>query len=284
MHKLTTGCFEETSHMKQGVASQQQERFEGRSERERIHFNRLAQLAGANSLWMDEQNIRRYANPPATTPFPLEYVFHLLGPLQNKTVVDLGCGEGLNTVILAALGAHVISVDISDESLRLTEERARVNKVNQNITFLHADAAGIPIENNTADLVLCCAILHHVDCVAVANQLRRFLKPGGRAVFLEPLRGPELFAAMKNALPKAPDVSDDECPLTMAQVMAVSEAIGIHGRSRVFGLTNRLFHRLGIRSMVLARAIHHVDASLLRAAPFLQPLASPLAWEARKAG
>ena len=257
--------------------------FEGRLERERLHFNQIAQRAAANSLWMEADNILRYDNPPAKTPFPLEYVFHLLGPLENRTVVDLGCGDGLNTVILGALGARTISVDISDESLRLTAERARVNKVDSNLTLVHSDAAGIPIEDQTVDLVLCAAILHHVDAVMTARQIHRILKPGGKAVFLEPMIGPALLSHLKGYLPKSAGVTDDEQPLTREQVMAVSRSVGVHGRSRDFGLTMRLLSRAGVSSWFAIKTLHRVDAWVLNHFPFTRPLASPFVWEAIKA-
>jgi len=268
--------------MNRAAVTHGEERFEGRLERERIHFNRMAQRAAANSLWMPEENIDRYRTPPSTTPFPLEFAFHLMGPLENKTVLDLGCGNGLNTVILAALGARVISVDISDESLRLTEERAKVNKVNRSVTLVHSDAAGIPIDAESTDLVLCAAILHHVDCVATAKQIRRVLKPGGRAVFMEPLLGPALFGAIKRLLPKSEGVTDDERPLTHEQVADVSRSVGLHGRSRIFGLTMRGVSRLGIASWPVIKKSHQLDAWILRQFPVFDSLGSPIVWEATR--
>jgi SAM-dependent methyltransferase len=231
---------------------------------------------------MSEWNIRRYNKPTSTTPFPLEYAFHLLGELEKKTVVDLGCGDGLNTVILASLGARVTSVDISDESLLLTRNRARANNVDRNVTTVQSDAADIPVETETADLVLCAAILHHVDSIKTAKQIHRVLKPGGRAVFLEPLMGPALFSALKRYLPKAPHVTDDECPLSLAQVQAVSATVGLHGRNRTFGLTARAVSRAGLGSWQLIKLSHQLDAWLLRAAPIASALASPMVWEAVK--
>lgn len=256
---------------------------EGRLERERVHYNRMAGKAAARSLVMPAENIRRYDSPPATTPFPLEYAFYLLGPLAGATVVDLGCGDGLNTVILASLGADVLSVDISDKSLELTHERARANGVAGRVTLIHSDAAAIPVADAAADRVLCAAILHHVDCVATASQIRRVLKPGGTAVFTEPLAGPRLFEAVKRLLPRSEGVTDDEQPLTMAQVRAVSDAVGHAGRSRAFGLIARVVDRARLRrAWPLVTAAHRLDRWILGTVPFARILASPLVWEARK--
>jgi SAM-dependent methyltransferase len=182
-------------------------------------------------------------------------------------------------VILAALGAKVIAIDISDESLRRTGERARVNKVDANLTLLHSDAAVIPIPDQSADMVLCAAILHHVDCVATAQQIRRVLKPGGRAAFLEPLMGPTILSKVKNLMPRNASVSEDETPLTPEQIAAVSSTIGVRGRHRKFGLTMRAVTRIGTRSWPLIKASHRFDAFILDTLPFLGAFASPLVWE-----
>lgn len=256
--------------------------FEGRLERERIHFNRMVDRAAGQTLVMLRSNIQRYVNPPSTTPYPLEYAYHLLGDIRGKNVVDLGCGDGLNTVILAAAGAKVISVDISDKSLELTGERVRANNVSSNVTLVHSDAATIPVEDGSADRVLCAAILHHVDCVATARQIRRILKPGGIAVFTEPMAGPKIVGMFKHFIPKTDGVSDDEQPLTLVQVHAVSRAVGTLGRRREFGLTVRFADRAGNRWLPLVRTAHRLDAWLLRTFPCTRAFASPLVWEACK--
>jgi SAM-dependent methyltransferase len=253
-----------------------------RIERERIHFNKIATRNFSRDLIMPLSNIRRYENPSADTPFPLEYAFHLLGKVRGKTIVDLGSGDGLNTVILAALGAKVISVDISDQNLELTARRVQANGIDQNVTLIQSDAMTIPVDDSQADGVLCVAILHHVDCIVTARQIRRILKPGGIASFLEPVTGPRWFSTFSRFCPKADNVSDDERPLTSEQVRLISRCVGKAGCSRHFGLFSRLLDRIGVQAFPVVKRSHELDAWLLRRFPFTRSSASPIAWEARK--
>jgi 2-polyprenyl-3-methyl-5-hydroxy-6-metoxy-1,4-benzoquinol methylase len=254
-----------------------------RQQREQAHYNKVAERAADRSLVMPESNIQRYRRPPADTVYPLEYAFHLLGDVEGKTVVDLGCGEGLNSVILASLGARVFSIDISDKSLEVTGKRAKANGVASNVTLLHSDATTIPMEDARADHVLCAAILHHVDPVATALEIARVLKPGGTAVFEEPLAGPSALQKFKAMLPKNKNNTDDERPLTLQEVDSVSRAVGVPGRSRVFGLTSRAVLRVVTPQSRLMPLIHQLDAALVAYAPLAHKFASPLVWEARKA-
>jgi SAM-dependent methyltransferase len=238
-----------------------------------------------DSLTVAEADIRRYERPVEDTVFPLEYAFYLLGPVAGRRVVDLGCGDGINTIILASLGAQVLSVDVSKDSLRLTGQRAAANKVDSLVTLLHSDAMAIPIEASTADAILCTGLLHQVDPVKTARQIRRVLMPGGIAVFDEAIAGPAPFGAFKHLFP-GPEDSDERpgfSPLNIQSVDAVCRAVGLGGRRREFWLTTRFISRMGAHTYSsAAKAAQRFDAVVLQRFPFARKLASPLVWEARK--
>src|SRR5262249_48902371 len=170
------------------------------------------------------QSIRRYEEPPVDTASPLEYAFYLLGDLAGKTVVDLGCNEGLNSVILGLLGAKVISLDGSDANLTMTEDRARVNGVERNLTLRQMRGARIPLDDGQADRVLCTSSLIDFDCLDLARQIRRILKPGGAASFVQPFRRLTWFS--KQAV-------------TLRIIDGISRAVGRPGRRRRFALRFR---------------------------------------------
>jgi len=225
------------------------------------------------SEWiMPWQSIRRYEQPSVDSPFPLEYAFYLLGDLAGKTVVDLGCKEGLTTLILAVLGANVISVDATESNLALTAERARANGLEHTITLLHLKSARIPVDDARADRVLCTGRPLGFDCLALARQIRRVLKPGGAAAFVQPLTFITWFRKFKASL--------QQQPLTLDLVEGMSRAVGLAGRRRKFSMTTRALTRISVQTK--AGFSNEFDKWLLRHGACGPGLRSLVVWEARK--
>lgn len=158
--------------------------------------------------------LRRYANPPADTVHALEYAFHLAGDVAGRQVLDLGCGSGQNASILAARGAFVYAMDISPDLLALATRRAELDGLTASVTALCGSAHDIPLPDASVDVVFGNAILHHLDLDLTAREVHRVLKPGGRAIFKEPIRNSRIVAFLRNLIPiRQPDVSPFERPL-----------------------------------------------------------------------
>jgi ubiquinone/menaquinone biosynthesis C-methylase UbiE len=229
-----------------------------------ISREEIVELIAAKSAWAIEDG-GLYEHPREDTASPLEYAFHLLDTVRGRTVVDLGCGSGLNTVILARLGARLFSIDSSAANLDLTRQRARAHGANR-VTLVHSIGTAIPMADASADLVLCSSILQYPTPVSVARQIRRVLKPGGRAVFHE-VR-PAKFCGRR---------------MTRTYAVALSRAVGIPGRLREFWLTTELLRLVGVPcSASIAKASQRFDAALFRRFPRARSLASSFVWEARK--
>jgi SAM-dependent methyltransferase len=226
--------------------------------------------------------IHRYQHPTPDTPFPFEYAFHLLGEVRGKVILDLGCGDGLNTMLLAMLGARVVAVDVSEKSLEATRARVCDNKLHQNVILVHADPSAIPVQDSKVDGVLCAATLRRLDSIVVARQIRRILKPGGIAVFVEQVSGPSWWSLVKTCLVKSRRATCGGSRLTAKQVYAVSRAVGRPGRLRQFMLTRGLLHRIGVGSFSGMQRSQETDKRIFNRLEFTRSFTSPLVWEARK--
>ena len=178
-----------------------------------------ATLTADQALRVTTATFERYAHPTGDTAYPLEYAYHQLGDISNLRVLDFGCGSGANTALLAGRGAHVWGIDISEDLLRLGQRRLAISGRAEGATFIAASAHDLPFPDSSVDLVFGIAILHHLDLDLVSREVRRVLKPGGRAIFQEPVRNSAVIRFLRSLVPyHAPDISPYERPLTDAEL------------------------------------------------------------------
>jgi SAM-dependent methyltransferase len=103
----------------------------------------------------------------------------------GKTVLDIACGEGYGTNLLAGKAQHVIGVDLSQR----TVEHARTTYQRQNLAFQVGACASIPLESASVDLVVSFETLeHHNEHQAMFAEIRRVLRPGGILLISTPDR------------------------------------------------------------------------------------------------
>lgn len=106
----------------------------------------------------------------------------------SRTVVDVGCGPGDLARALAAQGAHVVGLD-RPAMLALARSKPAVG----NERYVAAGGEAVPLRSGCADVVVYAASLHHVPGPRMGEavaECRRLLRPGGRAVFVEPVAEP----------------------------------------------------------------------------------------------
>lgn len=190
-------------------------------EREHVEKLRSAQEAShsTDDLLVPNRITARYRAPAGTTVYPLEYAFHLLGDINGKTVLEYGCGDGLNTVVLANRGARILALDISAELLAVAKRRLELNRCD-GVDLLLGSAHTLPLPDESVDIVFGMAILHHLDLKLASREVWRVLKKGGRGVFQEPIRNSKLVARFRDLFPKRADVSPFERPLTDEEIKA----------------------------------------------------------------
>ena len=109
-------------------------------------------------------------------------------------MLDLGCGHGMATVVLARRGADVTACDLSLGYLREARARAAANRVAAR--WVLGDGQRLPFADAAFDRIWGSAILHHLDLRRAGPELRRVLRPGGAIAFCgEPSRRGDRLAA-----------------------------------------------------------------------------------------
>ena len=111
-----------------------------------------------------------------------------LRPATGAKVLDMGCGIGRWSRLLAARGAQVTGVDLSPTMIAEAARRAAAAGLASRCRFVVQDCAALDI-GGSFELILCVTMLQHlVDLEAMRRALRRMaghLAPEGRLVILE---------------------------------------------------------------------------------------------------
>jgi len=104
------------------------------------------------------------------------------GSLEEKRVLDIGCGLGGKTLAYAQAGAHVVGVDIASKNVAQAACFTRARGAN--VGLAAGDAEHLPFRDGTFDLVIANDSFEHFGNPAAAlADLARVLRPGG-SVFL----------------------------------------------------------------------------------------------------
>ncbi len=106
---------------------------------------------------------------------------------DGALVLEAGCGVGAQTVTLAknSPGASIVSIDISDISVKQAEQKVH-DAGFTNVTFRQGDIFNLPFEPQTFDHVFVCFVLEHLNDPGLAlTKLKTYLKPGGTITVIE---------------------------------------------------------------------------------------------------
>jgi SAM-dependent methyltransferase len=238
-----------------------------------------------HELTISQRMFRKYAEPRHWWDWR-QFSAHLLGDVKGRSLLDFGCGMGEESIYFAKLGANVTAIDASQVGIEITRERAAYNELADRVNAQVMDATNTTLPQNSFDLVNGLGILHHVGVRAGLMEVKRILKPGGVAVFLEPMGNIRFVEKCKNWLHKKLGkklnlikVTEDEENLKMKDILSC-EAEFSYLKTYPYRLTYR------VRKLCCPTALHSLlerfDYYLLKVFPFLKVFAGAIVVHVRK--
>lgn len=104
----------------------------------------------------------------------------------GDTVIDLGCGAGLDLILAAERvgpSGQVTGIDASADMLALARQNVERAGLAGRIRLLEGSIEAMPVDDGVADWIISnCVVNLATDKAAVFREMRRVLKPGGQAV------------------------------------------------------------------------------------------------------
>jgi len=193
----------------------------------------------------------------------------LVSRCRNGAALEYGCGTGSHSVFLARNGAaRVVGIDLSDVAIMKAREAAKAAGVSQ-AEYFRMNAETLEFPDASFDLICGTAILHHLDLHRAFSELARVLRPGGRAIFMEPLGHNPMINLYRRMTPEAR--TPDEHPLLRRDFRDARRHFAEIDLD-FFGLQSLMatpFKGLSCFTAVLG-ALQMADANLFRIAPFMR--------------
>lgn len=132
---------------------------------------------------------RRFFN--ASPSFRGERPFAALIPFESikgKRVLEIGCGQGSHTQLLAEAGCDVTAIDLTQRAVELTKLRLALNDLTADVCEM--DAERMAFGDAQFDFIWSWGVIHHsAHTDQIVRQVARVLKPGGEFRFMVYNRG-----------------------------------------------------------------------------------------------
>ena len=161
--------------------------------------------AGLEGLQYDPELIRALPEAVAASYCGVGNPFSL-GPInEGDVVLDIGCGAGVDTLIVAMMAGptgEAVGVDLTAEMLQRAEVNLALTDL-KNVAFKKASGEKLPFEDNYFDVAISNGVINLIpDKAATLKEVWRVLKLGGRLMIADQILAGSLPADMKNRIGK----------------------------------------------------------------------------------
>ena len=150
----------------------------------------LAKFEKLASRWWDPES--EFKPLHAINPLRLKFINDRAG-LKDKRVLDIGCGGGILTEAMAALGADVTGIDLGEAPLAVA--KLHLKESGRKVDYRRVSAEDLAhAQPGAYDVVTCLEMLEHVpDPASSVAACANLVKPGGQVFFSTINRNPKSF-------------------------------------------------------------------------------------------
>ncbi|HNO76049.1 bifunctional 2-polyprenyl-6-hydroxyphenol methylase/3-demethylubiquinol 3-O-methyltransferase UbiG [Nitrosomonas mobilis] len=152
-----------------------------------MELEKFSQLA---HRWWDPQS--EFKPLHEINPLRLDYIDEI-AHIKGKITIDVGCGGGILSEAMAARGAIVTGIDLSDKALKVAE--LHLLESGHHVDYRKITVESMAIENpHQYDVVTCMEMLEHVpNPASIIQSCARLAKPNGWVFFSTLNRNPKSY-------------------------------------------------------------------------------------------
>jgi 2-polyprenyl-6-hydroxyphenyl methylase/3-demethylubiquinone-9 3-methyltransferase len=151
----------------------------------------LAKFSALAHRWWDPQS--EFKPLHDINPLRVGWVERMAGGLAGKRVLDVGCGGGIFAEAVAALGAQVTGIDLSEKGIGVARLHQYESGTSVDYRLVAAETLALEMPG-TFDVVTCLELLEHVpEPASTVAACATLAKPGGLVVFSTINRNPKSY-------------------------------------------------------------------------------------------
>lgn len=192
----------------------------------------------------------------------------------SQQLLELGCGMGAASMVLARVGFQVTGIDIGQTNIAIARRLAARYAMTERCRFQVMPGESLAWDDGSFDVVTGMDILHHVDVAAVLAEVRRILRPGGVAIFKEPLGDTilERLRETKLLMRIAPrdasqddhvHITPDERKLNADEIALIRRTFRVE-KERRFSVLQRFYRLLPRKHWDLVWKLQRADYEIMR--------------------
>jgi len=238
---------------------------------EGAHYDkRVAKRASPESIDIDDRYEERIA-VGSYRWFLNAKLYETLKRAAPCRVLDVACGTGFYSVLLAKFGHQVVSIDVSEKSIEYAKQLAISNGCSNNIEHHVMDISKLDLGENSFDIVTGEDAIHHlIKYPNAIENMYSVLKPGGKAYFWEPFAYNPIINIMRfvNVRVKGHEGEHFLAEEEVQKLISVFDDVDVSDRAVLYTFA-RFFRRPGRISQKVNISLKKLDDSAQRRFPSL---------------
>lgn len=196
-----------------------------------------------------------------------EFDKRIMALAEGADVLEYGCGSAIQAEQIGRTARSLTGIDISDVAVAKANAFAEAKGLS-NTHYVAMDAEDMTFPDGSFDLVFGRGIIHHLDLERSFASITRVLRPGGKALFWEPLGHNPILNRYRDMTPEAR--TPDEHPLLKADFDLAGKYFSLR-QVRFYGLTTIL--TVPMRDTTVGNAVLTITSAIDKAL-----FATPLRW------